>query len=103
MSDNVNMKFEIDTTQILRWSKGSCGNSGCTDETCVCAVCALPIGIPEDDPLWQDHPDYCGGCPICEDEVPTTIFSGKGEAMVQATFHEACFRRILKPVLGSST
>jgi hypothetical protein len=82
----------IDNSKILRWSPGSCGNAGCKDESCVCAVCALPIGVPEDDPRWDNHPDYCDGCEVCEDEVPVMLF--RKDENTQAAFHAACFRRI---------
>lgn len=88
------MSIAINESKILRWSERSCGISGCKDESCVCAVCALPIGIPEDDPRWDCHPDYCDGCVVCEDEVPIIIFRGEGKDMKQAAFHAACFRAI---------
>jgi hypothetical protein len=41
----------IDVSKILRWSKGSCGNSGCKDESCVCGACGpwygRSAGVPE--------------------------------------------------------
>jgi hypothetical protein len=89
--------MNIDVSKILRWSKGSCGNSGCKDKSCVCAVCALPIGVPEDDPRWETHPEYCNDCELCVDQVPTMLFSGEGKEMLEATFHSACFERVLLP------
>lgn len=88
------MAFEIDTSKILRWSKGSCENPGCTDETCVCAVCALPIGVREDDERWQTHDEYCAGCELCEDEVPILLFRRHNGMTEQAALHTACFRKI---------
>jgi hypothetical protein len=80
----------------IRWSKGSCGQSGCTDPECVCALCAQPIGISEEDPRRADHDNYdCGGCEICEDDVPTILFRGKGKQMKQAAFHTKCFEKLL--------
>ena len=80
----------------IRWSKGSCGVSGCTDPECVCALCAQPIGISEEDPRRSDHDnEYCCGCPICEDDVPMILFRGEGKAMKQAAFHNACFEKLL--------
>jgi hypothetical protein len=86
----------IDTSKILRWSHGSCGVPGCADPECCCAVCALPIGIPEDDPTRDDHDqEFCGGCPVCIDDVPTILFRGEGKDMVQAAFHAECFEKLL--------
>ena len=79
----------------VRWSKGSCGQSGCRDPECVCAVCAQPIGIPDDDPRWEDHDEFCTGCEICEDAVPIILFRGKGRDAKQAVFHGACFEKVL--------
>ena len=42
------MSFTIKQRYIpqIRWSKrGSCGNAGCTDLECCCALCAEPIGV----------------------------------------------------------
>ena len=82
-------------TSEVRWSKGSCGNSGCTDPECVCALCAKPIGVPEDDPRWVDHDDDCPECELCVDEVPVILFRGEGEEMMQAAFHIACFNKLI--------
>lgn len=79
----------------IRWSSGSCGNSGCTDPECCCALCAKPIGVSEDDPRWDDHND-CYGCDLCEDSVPIVLFQGEGKAMKQAAFHNKCFEKLLK-------
>ncbi len=82
----------------IRWSKGSCGVSGCADPECVCALCAQPIGISEDDPRWEGHDrESCGWCELCEDEVPIMLFRGEGKAMLQAAFHQKCFERLLAP------
>ncbi len=90
------LNLNIDDTKILRWSDGSCGNSGCTDEGCCCAVCALPIGVSEDDPRWESHDPDCYGCDLCRDSVPFILFRGEGKNMKQAAFHEACFNKILQ-------
>lgn len=79
----------------VRWSSGSCGVSGCTDPECVCALCAQPIGIREDDPRWTGHDPDCFGCKLCEDEVPIILFRGEGKDMKQAAFHNACFEKCL--------
>jgi hypothetical protein len=81
----------------VRWSKGSCGNSGCTDPECVCALCAQPIGVPESDPRWDTHDENCwdSECPLCIDDVPITLFRGEGEASEQAMFHTRCFNQLL--------
>jgi hypothetical protein len=88
----------VDESQILRWSKGSCGQSGCVHSTCVCAVCALPIGVADDDPRWETHDEYCGGCDLCEDDVPAMLFRGEGKNMEQAAFHNRCFAKIVRHV-----
>ena len=85
----------IDDTQILRWSNGSCGNPGCTDPECCCAVCGRPIGTSEEVLQQSGHDPDCGGCEMCKDQVPFILFRGEGELMVQAAFHDACFRKVL--------
>jgi hypothetical protein len=81
----------------VRWSRrGSCGEPGCKDAECCCSLCGEPIGVPEDDPRWETHPEYCGGdCPLCRDQVPTMLFRGEGKATEGAQFHWACFRKIV--------
>lgn len=79
----------------VRWSSGSRGNRGCSDPECVCALCAQPIGIPEDDPRRTEHDDECCGCPVCDDDVPIILFRGEGKAMKQAAFHHKCFEKVL--------
>jgi len=83
----------------VRWSKGSCGVSGCADPECVCALCAQPLGISEDDPRRADHDNECCGCPICEDDVPIILFRGEGKDMTQAAFHQRCFEKLLESSL----
>jgi hypothetical protein len=88
------MSFEIrtDVAAVIRWSsRGSCGNAGCTDSECCCALCGEPIGVSEDDPRWDDHDEYCDDCDLCRDRVPLILFRGEGKAMQQAQFHTACF------------
>src|ERR1700752_1103306 len=54
----------------VRWtSKGSCGQPGCPDPDCVCALCAKPLGISEEDPRRKSHEPDCYGCDLCEDDV----------------------------------
>jgi len=44
----------------IRWSKrGTCGERGCTDPECGCSLCGEPIGVPDDDPRWDDHDEWC--------------------------------------------
>lgn len=83
----------------VRWTaKGSCGNAGCGDSDCVCALCRLPIGIPEEDPRWVAHGvGDCFGCELCADQVPSMLFRGDGAGTEQAAFHHACFERLLLP------
>lgn len=80
----------------VRWTRGSCGLSGCADPECVCALCARPIGIPETDPRWNEHDEYCVGCELCEDLVPIILFRGEGKDTEQAAFHHKCFERLLE-------
>lgn len=81
---------------LIRWSKrGRCGDAGCTDPECGCALCGRPIGVPEEDPRWQSQDEYCAGCPLCEDEVPLMLFRGEGRNTEQAVFHQACFQRVV--------
>ena len=88
--------FNPELMATVRWSTGSCGNSGCNDPECVCALCFQPIGIPEDDSRRDAHDQVdCAGCEICEDDVPTILFRGEGKDMRQATFHTKCFNRLL--------
>ncbi len=88
----------------IRWSRrGSCGNAGCTDPECGCSFCGLPIGVPDDDPRWNDHLDYCDGCELCQDEVPIHLFRGEGKATEGAQFHTACFTKLMHFRTGCPT
>lgn len=75
----------------VRWSSGSCGCPGCPDPECVCALCAQPLGVAEDD---RTHDPECEGCERCEDNVPIILFRGEGKDMKQAAFHTRCFMRV---------
>jgi hypothetical protein len=80
----------------IKWSRrGSCGNAGCKDPECCCSLCGQPIGVPEEDPRWDAHPEYCGDCDLCRDRVPIQMFRGEGKATEQAQFHTRCFEQIL--------
>lgn len=101
-----NMTFSIraERANEIRWSlRGSCGNSGCTDPECCCALCSKPIGVSEDDPRWDDHDDDCDDCDLCRDRVPLMLFRGEGEAMEQASFHTACFEQVAAFETGAKT
>lgn len=92
------MDLELNPELMLtvRWtSRGSCGVPGCAEPDCVCALCAKPIGIPENDPRRDSHYEDCYGCEICEDDVPMMLFCGQGKDCAQAAFHNACFKRLL--------
>ena len=81
-----------ETYGAIRWSRRpSCGEPGCADPECRCAVCDLPIGTREDDPRWRKHDEDCGGCPLCVDQVPIILWRGAGTQMEQAQFHARCF------------
>src|SRR3989442_1606887 len=80
---------------IVQWnSRGSCGNPGCADASCVCSLCKMPIGISEDDPRRANHDEDCFDCDLCRDDVPIILFRGKGKATQQAQFHTKCFEKI---------
>lgn len=85
------IKFNERASEI-RWSTGSCGNSGCSDPECVCALCAKPLGVSEGD---ATHDPDCEGCERCEDNVPTIIFREEGTDLKQAAFHRACFAAVV--------
>jgi len=93
--------FEIKAAYApeIHWSsRGSCGNPGCTDPECRCALCQQPIGVSEDDPRWSEHDEeYCGddNCELCRDQVPIICFRGEGHLMQQASFHTKCFEQIV--------
>ncbi len=89
--------FTIRADAAISWNtRGSCGNAGCADPECCCAVCGKPIGIPESDPRWEGHDEDCSGdCELCCDSVPTVLFRGEGKSMRQAQFHHHCFEGVL--------
>jgi hypothetical protein len=92
------MSFEIKARFAgrIRWSKrGSCGEAGCSDPECCCALCLLPIGVPDDDPRWESHSEWCDDCDLCRDRVPAALFRGEGRKMEQAQFHTKCFEKIV--------
>ena len=91
------LSLKPETFGAIRWSRrGSCGSSGCTDPECCCGLCGEPIGVPEGDPRWQSHDEYCSGCELCRDEVPLMLFRGEGKNTEQARFHEACFQKLVR-------
>jgi hypothetical protein len=95
MSSRPKMTFAIKPDAQIKWSKrGSCGNAGCKDPECCCALCGLPIGVSEADPRWDEHDEWCDDCDLCRDRVPIILFRGEGEEMDQAQFHQKCFETI---------
>jgi hypothetical protein len=89
--------FRAGALEKLAWSRrGSCGEPGCKDPECCCAVCRLPVGVSEDDPRWDNHSEDCGECELCRDQVPTMLFRGEGKACEQALFHQACFESCME-------
>jgi hypothetical protein len=82
----------------IRWSDGSCGDAGCASPSCVCALCARPIGVSADDPRWWVHREECLGCELCEDQVPIMLWRnvGNGKTLQQAAFHGRCFKKLLE-------
>lgn len=97
MSQTLFIKTEY--AGLIRWStRGSCGNSGCTDPECGCAICGSPIGVNEDDPRWDTHSEYCVECELCRDSVPAILFRNKGESVEQAQFCSKCFEKAILTV-----
>ena len=89
------MSFRLNDRAIeVRWSKGSCGQSGCADQECVCALCAKPIGVAEEILEQNNHDPECFGCEMCYDQVPIMLFRGEGKDMLQAAFHDRCFKSL---------
>lgn len=96
MKCELNFEIKPETAGAIAWSKGSCGNAGCPDLECCCALCREPIGVEDDDPRWDNHDEFCGGCDLCEDSVPIMLFRGEGKAMLQASFHGKCFNKLVR-------
>jgi len=91
--ERVTVSFTLNERAAeIRWSSGSCGNSGCKDPECCCALCAQPLGVAEDD---HTHDPECEGCERCEDNVPIILFRGEGKESKQAAFHAKCFSKLL--------
>jgi hypothetical protein len=86
-----------DSAARILWSvRPACGEAGCKDPQCVCSLCGDPIGTPDDDPRWIEHDEDCSECDLCRDQVPLTLFRGKGRAMQRAQFHWRCFESIVE-------
>jgi hypothetical protein len=49
------------------------------------------MGVSDDD---DTHDPECMRCERCEDNVPIILFSGEGDDMKQAAFHNKCFMMI---------
>jgi hypothetical protein len=82
--------------RFVRWSRrGSCGEPGCKDPECCCSLCNQPIGVSDDDPRWDEHDEWCDDCDLCRDRVPLMLFRGEGKQCEQASFHGACFEKLL--------
>ena len=83
----------------IRWSnRGSCGESGCKDPECGCALCGLPIGVSDEDPRRISHDEEScldPKCDLCVDRVPLILFRGEGKHTQQAQFHDACWRKMI--------
>jgi hypothetical protein len=65
-------------------------------QECCCSLCGKPIGVPDEDPRWAKHDEYCDDCDLCRDQVPIILFRGQGEATEQAQFHVRCFEQALE-------
>jgi hypothetical protein len=92
----TDFQLNPDVMPFVRWSRrGSCGEPGCCDPECCCALCGKPIGVPEDDPRWEKHDEWCSDCELCKDSAPIILFRGEGRAMEQAQFHGECFAKLL--------
>jgi len=44
---------------------------------------------------WDNHDEFCSDCDLCRDQVPIMLFRGEGKDTEQASFHTACFEKIL--------
>jgi hypothetical protein len=88
-------KFVIRPGVAIHWTSSACGNPGCTDPECGCALCRRPIGVADSDPRWEEHDEDCNECELCRDSVPIILFRGEGKTMEQAQFHIRCFEEIL--------
>ena len=93
----IRAEIKPETASAIRWSsRGSCGNPGCTDTECGCALCGLPIGVSDEDPRWENHSEFCYECDLCRDQVPLILFRGEGKNMQQAQFHQKCFEKVVR-------
>lgn len=83
MDSSFQMTPEIEA-QLRFSARGSCGAPGCKDPDCCCSLCGEPIGIPENDP----HYDECEGCSACG-EIAILLFRTEAENYVtgQAQLH----------------
>lgn len=90
------LTLRADVMATVVWSRQACGRPGCAAHRgCRCALCNEPIGVDEEDPRWQQHDEWCGGCELCQDQVPIILFRGQGKDTVAAHFHTACFNAAL--------
>lgn len=98
----TNFGIHPEVMPFVRWSlRGTCGNRGCADPECCCALCNTPIGVSDDDPRWNDHEEWCNDCDLCRDSIPIMLFRGEGKQMEQASFHTKCFETLLGPVVAT--
>jgi hypothetical protein len=64
-------------------------------ELCVCSWCGEMIGRAEDDPVWEDHIEWCIGCEICDKGI--RLFEPAGVKTRELRFHTKCFQEIIEP------
>ena len=65
-------------------------------ELCVCSSCGKMIGTDPEDPVWEDHIEYCTGCEICEIAArmwkPHPDHAAK---ILELRFHNKCLNEIV--------
>jgi hypothetical protein len=86
----------------LPWSDRSAQEG---EADCICSLCNLVIGVPEDDPRRDEHDrDSCnhfeGDCAICE--IAFRVFRDTGHGVLEQRYHHKCFERVIRvmPKLG---
>lgn len=97
----VSGKFLMNERALeIRWVRAPhCTEAGCDHPSCVCALCAMPIGVPEDDPRRAGHDDEgCLCCDLCDGDCPIQLF--RSESCEMAAFHKRCFESLLSPAVA---
>lgn len=80
--------------QALPWRGES---AACIEYGVICSYCDAPIGLDQNDRLWELHKADCNECPICE--TPFLIFKERCQEFPNGAFkpfHFACFEKLLE-------